>query len=217
MIPTTPGLHEIATESAGVPLELSLSLPDPHDPHPPLVIALHYAGHEGQPHYATGYLTSVVLPGLRDLGAVLLAPDCPDTSWTTDRSERAILGLVDLAVAHWKIDPARVILTGYSMGAIGAWHITSRNPERFAVLLPIAGRPREIDAIRTPTYAIHGTDDALFPASEAEAAIRALTVRGIDAIYAPGPGLGHYETARYAPLLAASLPFLRAHLPRDPH
>lgn len=213
MIPTTPGLHEIDLTVGEHSQSISISLPNlPAGQHPPLVIALHYAGHAGQRHYATGYLAGFVQPALASLGAVILAPDCPDASWETERAEEAVLGLIDLAVTSWGVDPKRVVLTGYSMGAVGAWRLAERHPERFSVLVPIAGRPQGVDTLRVPTYAIHGTADALFPADAVERATETLRARSIDAHYTPGPGFGHYEMARYIPLLRASVPWLTQHL-----
>lgn len=215
-LPTSPGLHEIALTVDGIEVLATVSVPARRTKATPLVIALHYAGH-GQPHYATGYLSSLVAPGLQGLGAIVIAPDCPDKSWSTARAEKVVLGLVDLAVAAWKIEPLpsgrpRVLLTGYSMGAIGTWRIASRHPERFAVALPVAGRPENVDAMKLPTYVIHGSDDALFPAAAAEHAVEALRARGIESWYAEGAGLGHYDTGRYLQLLTEATPWIAGQL-----
>jgi predicted peptidase len=211
-LPTAPGLHEIALQLDQQRVLATIVLPAAREgARPPLVLALHYAGH-GAPHYATGYVTSLVAPGFEGLGAVIVAPDCPDRSWNTELSEKVVLSLLDLAVSAWKIDPERVVLTGYSMGAAGTWWLASRHPDRFEVAVPVAGRPQEVQHIAVPTYAVHGTADRLFPAQDVAQAVLALQGRGVQAHYAPGEGLGHYDTARYVPLIAGALPWISARL-----
>ena len=47
----------------------------------PLVLALHYGG-QVTPFYSMGYLQALVVPGLKKLGAVIVAPDSPGNGWT---------------------------------------------------------------------------------------------------------------------------------------
>jgi predicted esterase len=87
----------------------------------------------------------IVLPGLmRGLGdardAVVLAPQ-----GRTDLSLWEGAGLVDLLAAWddarraFTLDDRRTLLTGYSMGGLGAYLVASLMPDRFAAAFAIAG------------------------------------------------------------------------------
>ena len=97
----------------------------------PLVIVLHYGGH-GAAYYGYEMLLELVLPAYQDLGAILAAPDCPAVSWEHPDSERLILDLIDHLVEEFGADPEQVALCGYSMGAIGVWHLLRHHSERFS-------------------------------------------------------------------------------------
>jgi len=51
-------------------------------------VALHYGG-EVTPFYSKGFMTSLVEPALEDLGAIIVAPDCPSKGWTNAASKAA--------------------------------------------------------------------------------------------------------------------------------
>lgn len=53
--------------------------------------------------------------------------------------ERDVLRCLDEAARRLRVDPARVYLTGESMGGSGTWIIGSRHPERFAAIAPVFG------------------------------------------------------------------------------
>ena len=111
--------------------------------------------------------------------------------------EQDVLHVLDLMRARYNIDTNRVVLSGYSMGGMGAWQIASRWPGRFCGLLAIGNRGdfytwhnvkpedlppwqrRLIDTqfaakfahrlTHMPILAIHGADDTVMPAREAHA------------------------------------------------
>ena len=60
----------------------------------PLVLALHYGG-TVTPYYGKGFLVGLVEPALRDLGAIIIAPDCTADDWTQPESETDVLALLD--------------------------------------------------------------------------------------------------------------------------
>ncbi|HKX46544.1 MAG TPA: prolyl oligopeptidase family serine peptidase, partial [Planctomycetota bacterium] len=104
------------------------------------------------------------------------------------------------------IDPARVYLTGHSMGGHGTWHLAANDPFAWAAIAPSAGwqsfdtyggRPdgllRELwhladgpsdtlalveNLAQVPTYILHGAADDNVPASEAHAMEVALRAAG---------------------------------------
>jgi poly(3-hydroxybutyrate) depolymerase len=47
--------------------------------------------------------------------------------------------VLDLVISELDVDPARVYLTGHSMGGHGTWHLGATYPDRFAAIGPSAG------------------------------------------------------------------------------
>jgi predicted peptidase len=69
--------------------------------------------------------------------------------WLDADMEELVIAELDRTVSEFHTDPARVYLTGFSMGATGAYRIAYRWPTRFAALVAIAGR---IDTSDAQTY-----------------------------------------------------------------
>jgi len=210
-MPQSPGIHELVFERPNEkPLRYAVSLPERRKEARPLVLSLHYAGH-GAAYYGKGMLESLVEPALRDLDAVIVAPDCPSQSWTTKESEEAVLALLDFVAATYRTDPERVVVTGYSMGGMGTWHLVSRHPERFSAAIPMAGAPRDadLDAVaRTPLYAIHSRIDEVVPLTPTRDAVARLRKAGARAELVL-VDIPHYHTARFEPYLEKAAEWLR--------
>jgi predicted peptidase len=125
----------------------------------------------------------------RDVAArfVLIAPQCAQYEVWNDGE---VLRLLDAVSAQHNIDPARVYLTGLSMGGFGAWSTGLRHPGRFAALVPICGGGRISDvtsaankhpaALRSlGVWAFHGARDRVVPPEESERMIDALRRAGV--------------------------------------
>jgi predicted peptidase len=179
----------------------SLLLPEGYqgDTPVPLVFALHYSGH-GLPFYGELFLTELIGPALSKLGAIMVAPDCPAKDWTCPESEAFVLNLLDFIESNYDIDPSRVLLTGFSMGGIGTWHLASKFQDRFtAALVMAAGSPE--DTLTTdwtlPLYVIHAREDQLFPIANTTRAVVNLEESGVDITYRILEHTTHYETQKF--------------------
>ncbi|KAI5779779.1 Alpha/Beta hydrolase protein [Geopyxis carbonaria] len=88
-----------------------------------------------------------------------------------------LLTLLDELARDWRVDPARIYVTGFGMGARAAWELALRAPAQIAALLPIGGGG---DALRAsvmrdvPVWAWHGREDRLVDVAETEAMVAAL-------------------------------------------
>ncbi len=178
----------------------------------PLVLFLHGAGERGRDNEKQlKYLpTWMAEPDLRRRHpCYLLAPQCRederwvDVSWADKKSTpqgppttdllAAIAALNDV-VAREPIDPARIYLTGLSMGGFGAWDLASRQPERFAAVLPICGGGDEATAPRLaslPIWCFHGDADTAVPVERSRSMIAAIRAAGGSPKYAELAGVGH--------------------------
>ena len=162
----------------------------------PLILFLHGAGERGS---KIADVTRQGLPKLlspapelsaaeiamgRTIAArfVVIAPQCPHYEvWNED----TLLRLLDDVSRKFNIDPARVYLTGLSMGGFGVWLVGLRHPQRLAALVPVCGGGRVADVAtaarqqpdalrRLGVWAFHGALDRVVPLEESERMIEAL-------------------------------------------
>jgi predicted peptidase len=113
----------------------------------------------------------------RSFPFAVIAPQCPgDCDW---RTESGLTDFVAMACDRHQVDPARVYLTGISMGGFATWAVAQQAPARFAAILPICGGGDTTQASRLrdlPIWAFHGARDPVIPparSTEMVAAIRA--------------------------------------------
>ena len=212
----TPGLHELTLTRAGEPgIGYAISIPPSYSPFPstpvPLILALHYGiGNEDSTGVGADLVKGIIGPALKELGAIIIAPDSVRGNWSTSENEKAVNVLLDMVMAQYAIDKNRVAVTGYSMGGTGSWHLAEKFPERFSAVLPMASRP-PASAVgwRLPVLAIHSRDDQVVPFDPAEARIAELQKAGVNAKLIPVTGITHYETYRFRDALRQAVPWLR--------
>jgi len=131
---------------------------------------------------------------------------------------------VRTAIEVLNVDPARVYLTGVSMGGAGTWLVGGKHPELFAALAPVCGgwdyhthmepaRQRKLtrrarflaeagshfaqaeSLLSTPVYVHHGARDGLVQVDHARFAVRMLQRWGYDVRYREYPAGGHGPVA----------------------
>jgi predicted peptidase len=189
-------LHRTHTfsSSAGKLHYLSYEPPGWEDAARPLVVFLHGAGERGSDvaKVASHGIPLEIERG-KNFPFVAISPLCPSgQNW--NELGGALTELLDEVVATFKIDERRVYLTGISMGGFGAWHLAATTPNRFAALVPIAGGgdPSTAEALRSlPTWAFHGDQDNVVPASKTQGMVDALTALGAPIKLTLYPGVGH--------------------------
>jgi predicted peptidase len=118
----------------------------------PVVVNLHGNGAQGP---------DGLLPTLRGMAdeirrnrsrfpAVVVFPQAEmGKRWLDGDMEELVIAELERTMAEFNGDPSRVYLTGFSMGATGAYRIAYRWPTRFAAIVAIAGR---IDTSDAQTY-----------------------------------------------------------------
>jgi predicted peptidase len=177
----------------------------------PLILALHYGG-EVTPFFGAGALRGIFEPAFRELGAIVVAPDCPGSGWTDPRSVEAIWAVLEKVSSDFWIDQARTLVTGYSMGGIGTWYLASTHPERFAAAVVVSGRPPEgvsLEGWQVPLYVIHSRRDEILDLGPTQAAVQELESQGAEVRLVILDDPTHYETGRFVPALRASIPWLQ--------
>jgi predicted peptidase len=148
---------------------------------------------------------------------VVVLPQCREGEEWFGAMERQALAALDQTVREWNGDPARIYLTGISMGGEGAWYF-ARHRGRFAAVVPVAGEvvaeddeplpdlPADVRRLRyaadpytalaraigpTPVWAFHGADDDLVPVSESRRIVTALRALAGRVRYTEFAATGH--------------------------
>ncbi len=104
-------------------------------------------------------------------------------------------GFVEDALAHYPIDPERLIVMGFSQGGVMAYDLALGRPERFAALIALSSwlpdpvlhglQPDEARAA-LPTLVVHGTNDPMVAIDNGRASLERLQGLGMQ------PAWGEY-------------------------
>ena len=108
----------------------------------PVIVYLHGGGERGSDGVKPTQvgLGPVVWKQKGQFPFIVVFPQCNwGTYWPEAKMRQRVLDSLADAIAEFHGDPARVYLTGNSMGGFGTWTIAAHNPGRFAALAPIAG------------------------------------------------------------------------------
>ncbi len=96
---------------------------------------------------------------------------------------------------YTNLDPARVYLTGYSMGGQATWMMATTYPDRFAAIAVVAGGGNPAVASRQlrhlPVWVFHGAQDPVVPVQYGWQMIHALQQAGGQVRYTIYPRCGH--------------------------
>ncbi len=176
----------------------SVFVPEDYDPARPypLVMALHGGSGHGRL-----FLWSWVREA-RSRGVILIAPTAIGATWSLMEPDLdgAHLERVLAQVAQtWRVDPARVLLTGMSDGGTFTLLHGIDETSPFTHLAPVAAsfhpllltmaHPQRIRGL--PVYLVHGALDWMFPVSVARTAQAALTAAGAHVVYREIADLSH--------------------------
>jgi predicted peptidase len=166
----------------------------------PLILFLHGSEERGGDPEV---LRKAALPQSLDRGlglpALVLSPQCPLGKRWWQRTEQ-LGALLDHIESRYAVDNERVYLTGFSMGAYGAWALALRFPERFAAMVPVAGgcdfRDNSIPADMCnlkdlPVWVLHGAQDGTIAPRESENAVNALRACGGNVQFTLYPNADH--------------------------
>ena len=209
-----PGLHALSLTRAGEPaIHYALNIPRGYSASTPapLVLALHFGVRGGDATGAGGdVVQALVGPALAELGGIIVAPDSVRGDWSSPENEKAVSALLDEVEGRYAIDKKKIVVTGYSMGGAGSWHIAEKYPERFSAVIPVAGRPpASATGWKLPVLAIHSREDQVVAFGPAEARVIELQKSGVNAKLIALTGITHYETSRFRDALRQAIPWLR--------
>jgi predicted peptidase len=185
----------------------------------PVILFLHGSGERG----SDGLLqTDVGLPHAIRLDKsrfpfVVVIPQCEkEKIWGDPAMEIQALGALENSIKEFHGDRNHIYLSGLSMGGYGTWEFASRNPGRFAALVPICSgvrpikdmpqlRVTKVDDARitdqyaevarrvgsTPVWMFHGDVDQAVPVEESRKMSEAIKAAGGNVKYTEYPGVNH--------------------------
>jgi predicted peptidase len=179
----------------------------------PLVIFLHGAGERGNDNLSQlkYFPTWMAEQSARKAHpCFVLAPQCRDeqkwvdVDWSKIESTPqsptptvdmlAVIAALEDTLQREPIDPARIYLTGLSMGGYGSWDLAARMPDRFAAVLPICGGGDGATATKIkdlPIWCFHGDADTAVRVERSRTMIEALRAAGGAPKYSELAGVGH--------------------------
>ena len=204
----------------------------------PFVLALHGRASTGDSvpaWFGMRSLESLFGPALRPLGALIVAPDAPRNNWTDPVAERALLAFVDEMKQRYPVDTMRTLITGNSMGGMGAWFMVNRHPTLFRAAVPLTSFPlvrhtqfnqqgltaafneMTTDASGAwtapfrgvPVYAIHSRQDESVPFAAESTLVSIINARGGQVHFVAVDSLKHGPAIEYQGALRSSLYWIR--------
>ena len=171
----------------------------------PLVVSLHGAGGRGKQKWAVNCAANKALsqPAMRQTyPCYIIAP-------TVGRDQRwdgaplsALMELIKSSLKEHAIDPARIYVTGQSMGGAGTYSAILAEPHLFAAAVPVCGRGQPDQAkkiVHIPIWIFHGELDRVVPTQHSRDMNAALKKAGGKPTYTEYAGVRHNSwTPAYA-------------------
>lgn len=165
----------------------------------PLIIYLHGGSDRGtdtKKLYSSG-IPDQIWRG-RQFPFIIIAPQCPvHHRWSTDNWFE---NFYEEILTKYRVDTARVYLTGVSLGGAGTWYLAIKHPDKFAAIAPMSGftshigyLDRNIDKlVDMPIWAFHGKIDKVVQFEETERVIQRLKGKNKNLKFTQEPTAGHW-------------------------
>lgn len=197
MFPQENGFHDFQFTSSVGEMDVSLFLPPTINGNTPLILVLHYAGQPSR-YYGRPLLENLLVPAFADTKemppAIFVAPTSVGGDWQAKNNVIAVFEIFKALENHYGTNLSRRVVTGYSMGAVGSWHMQSENPGFFSAAIPIAGYPmRSSVTCNSPIYAIMSNADEIFAVAPFEELIATLKEQKTPIFAEIIEGAGHYD------------------------
>ncbi|MBI5763027.1 MAG: dienelactone hydrolase family protein [Planctomycetes bacterium] len=198
-----------------------VTLPKKHDADEktPLIVVLHGAGGNMNEAAATWKKAA------DKAGAILLTPqgtmkqgDGFNWGQDMDTVEENVLMAIDKVANEHKIDKSKIVLAGFSQGAMMTWSLALRNPDTFCGIIPVSGPCNaksdsafdDADLAKLKIYTILGGEDKAEMLKSAKDAAKKLEKKGAKVKVAEFEDLGHAYPENTDAELGKALKFVMA-------
>ncbi|HJQ67967.1 MAG TPA: prolyl oligopeptidase family serine peptidase [Blastocatellia bacterium] len=164
----------------------------------PLAVLLHGAL-SNERAYFSGLYDPTIIKGEAERRAYIFAAPNGRGDYVKAGQED-VFEVIKAVTRDYRIDAARIYLTGHSMGGFGTWWIASNKPEVFAAIAPVSGAgPAQADQLAAmvaklkgiPALVIHGARDQIVPADRARSLVAAAQKAGVVVNYVEVPEADH--------------------------
>jgi predicted peptidase len=162
----------VFTDSAGKAHPFWVFVPgpaaNPAGTRPPVMLFLHGSGERGTnalDPLLTGIAGAVWKRKAKFPFVVVIPQATPNGNWLVDGPDaQRALGMLRQIQQELSTDPARVVLTGLSMGGSGSWSIAAQNPSAWSAVVPLCGRgdpatAAKFAAAKVPVWSFCGDQD----------------------------------------------------------
>jgi predicted peptidase len=168
----------------------------------PLVVLLHGALGDEKTYFSDLYDVAVIKGEAEKRGWVFVAPNGRGRfgGYGRDPAIEDVTRVVGLVKRDYKIDEAKVYLSGHSLGGGGTWIIAANQPDLFAAISPVSGGGakggEEVKRILTavqhlPVLIVHGAKDGIVPPQGSRDMYEAARKAGMKATYLELPNDDH--------------------------
>ena len=190
------GVRNISlTNDYGKRWKMRVKFPENPSEKKALIIALHWAG--GKDTYKE-FNDCLVLPGLKDVNAIIVSPEGENQLWNTKNNIDKILAIVRNSQKYWNVDPKKIAIMGYSNGGNGSWFFAENYPKLFSAAIPMASSYPISKKIDLPLYVIHGAKDELFEVSKTKQWVEKSKIEGSDITLIINEALSHFQGCSYS-------------------
>ncbi len=179
----------------------------------PLVMRLHGGATATAPnaHKSTDCL---VEPGFANMDAIIVSPNSNGLQWYEDLNIIQIQALTDMVSSYLDVDITRTVVMGYSDGGNGVFFFSQYYSTLFTAAIPMAtsyattSQSGIVHQFAKPIYAIHGSDDQLFPIETTQGYIEDSVAAGSDITFVSANGLEHFNSCVYVSYLQDAVVWL---------
>ena len=194
----------------------------------PVIVFLHGNGRQGNDGMRQTFagLPDTIRNNRSLVPAICVFPQAKvGTRWLYPEMEELVVAQLDKTMNEFSTDASRVYLTGFSMGATGAYRIAYRWQNKFAAIVAVAGRveagarygQEEIEIDRKtnpfvaapdpfaalaagikniPIWILHGDADESVPVEQSRQLVAALKKAGVEVSYTEYAGVNHVGAAQ---------------------
>ena len=127
------------------------------------------------------------------------------------RSGKTAIELVEHMIKTYNVDPARIYVTGNSMGGGGTWDFAIRRPDLFAAAVPVSGHTPNRQSYlsladsKLPVWAFTASQDNNNPQRDTDAATSAISTNGGCTWQTRYTGAGHDDVLWRNPYMETGL------------
>jgi len=167
----------------------------------PLVVLLHGALGDERSYFSGLFDPGVIKSEADSRGWLLVGVNGRGRfSSYTGAAQDDVFDVIAAVSREYKVDPARIYLTGHSSGGLGTWLVAGSKPEQFAAIAPISGGAFPAgDALNSllaklkgvPALVVHGAQDGVTPIQLSRTMVTAAEKAGIKVSFLEVPNADH--------------------------